>query len=190
MRRLFALAVLMSLAACVGIAQEIDLVNPSAGVEAVSFDGQMLPLAWQASDKRIREYLPEGQKLDSWTSLASIREYPGIDDHRAVVGNLVRQLKQRTPPAPVGLIENPTTGEVIVDFVVWPDDGAFVEFNLFKYGAREEGGIVAQQYALRAYGDKAEEFLRGLKPVRQRLISEMAASGLKPTHAATVDDDP
>ena len=193
MRYVFLLAALVNFLAAPSAAQDVDAVAPGklAAAEMISFDGHKLALAWEANNngERTREYLPEGQKLDSWTILASIREYPNLNDHHAVVGNLVRQLKKQNPPAPVGLIENPTTGDVIVDFVVWPEDGAFVEFNIFKYGKNEAGGIVAQQYALRAYGDKAEDFLRGLKPLRERLISEMAAGGLKSAQATLVDRD-
>jgi hypothetical protein len=72
----------------------------------------------------------------------------------------------------------PETGDVIVDFVVWPPDVSFVEFNVFKYSKREEGGIEAQQYAVRAYGKEGQEFLKGLKAVRERLVPLMAEDGL------------
>jgi hypothetical protein len=62
----------------------------------VAFDGQLLVLAWQGGNpgETVREYIPPGEKLDSWTTLASIREYPKLDDPRAVAANLVRALKQ------------------------------------------------------------------------------------------------
>jgi hypothetical protein len=76
------------------------------------------------------------------------------------------------------LIQNPTTGEVIVDFVTWPEDQAFVEFNVFKYSRKPGGGLVGQQYALREYQDTSV-FLRGLRPVRERLVGLMAKEGLR-----------
>jgi hypothetical protein len=54
---------------------------------------------------------------------------------------------------------------------------AFVEFNVWKYRRRDGGGLVAHQYALRDYRDP-KEFLRGLRPVRQRLVRLMAEGGL------------
>jgi hypothetical protein len=77
------------------------------------------------------------------------------------------------------MIENPATGEVIVDFVTWPADHAFVEFNVFKYARRAGGGLIAQQYALRDHQDTTA-FLRGLRPVRERLGGLMAKEGLRP----------
>ena len=91
---------------------------------------------------------------------------------------MLRALKQQNPDAPSAIIRSPSTGEVIVDFVTWPPDRAFTEFNLFRYGKRDGGGVVAQQYALRHYGD-ATEFLRGLKAERTRLVELMAKEGLK-----------
>jgi hypothetical protein len=65
----------------------------------LAFDGQILVLAWQggAPGETAREYIPPGEKLESWTKLASIREYPKLDDPRAVAANLVRALKQQNP---------------------------------------------------------------------------------------------
>jgi hypothetical protein len=137
-------------------------------------------LAWQGgtADETVREYVPTGETLESWTKLASIREYPRLDDPRAVAANLVRALRQQNPAAQSAMIENPATGEVIVDFVTWPADRAFVEFNVFKYARKPGGGLVAQQYALRAYQDTTG-FLRGLRPVRERLVELMAKEGLR-----------
>ena len=138
-------------------------------------------LAWQGGPpgEIVSEYIPPGEKLESWTKLASIREYPKLDDPRAVAGNLLRALKQQNPAAQSAVIENPTTGEVIVDFVTWPADQAFVEFNIFKYARRPGGGLVAHQYALRDYRDTTG-FLKGLRPVRDRLVGLMAKEGLRP----------
>jgi hypothetical protein len=147
--------------------------------ESVSFDGRTLVLAWEGENRgeRIREYLPDGEKLDSWTTLASIREYPDLNDPKAVVTNLVRMLRQNHPRARSAVQENPRTGEVVVDFVTWPPDESFVEFNVWKYRRAEAGGLVAHQYALRDYRDP-KGFLRGLRPVRERLVRLMAEGGL------------
>ena len=146
----------------------------------LTFDGVRLTRAADGTTpvERWREFIPEGEKLERWTRLASIREYPTHADVKALAGELLRTLKRRHPDAPSSIIENPSTGEVIVDFLVWPPDRAFTEFNLFRYGKRDGGGVVAQQYALRAYGD-ATTFLRGLKAERVRLLDLMAKEGLR-----------
>jgi hypothetical protein len=150
------------------------------GARAVSFDGRKLVQAAQGGTavERWREFLPEGDKLDRWTRLASIREYPTHADPKALALALQATLKRNQPSAPSSFIENKATGEVIVDFIAWPPDRAFTEFNLFRYGKRDGGGVVAQQYAIRVYGD-ATTFLRGLKAERVRLLNAMAKDGLQ-----------
>jgi hypothetical protein len=155
--------------------------NPRGTTETVQIDGQTLLLAFEGKDPgaTIKEYLPAGENLDSWTQLAAVREFDNIDDPAAYAAATIKQLEKDYPEAPSGLIENPKTGTVVFDFVVWPQDGSFVEFNVFRYEKREGGGLVSQQYALRAYKNDAEKFLAGLRPIRERILEQMATSGLQ-----------
>ena len=158
-----------------------DQGGNTAQKKTIEFDGNTLELAWQNRDQRgdtIQEFVPAGQTLDSWTKLAAYYEYPGIDEAKELVSAIVKKLNERTPRGPAAILENEETGELILDFVVWPEDNSYVEFNIFKYSKRPEGGLVAQQYALRAYGNDAEEFLKALRPIRERTIEEMATRGL------------
>jgi hypothetical protein len=148
--------------------------------EVVRFDGQTLALAWEGTnpDETVKEYIPEGEKLESWKKLASIREYPKLNDPKALAANLVQTLKKQNPNAPSSMIENPNSGEVMVDFITSPPDNSFVEFDIFKYSPKAGGGVVAQQYALREYKD-IRTFLKGLKPERLRLLDLMVTAGLQ-----------
>lgn len=146
----------------------------TATEDTVNFDGQTLVLRWEGENpgETIKEYIPADQKLDSWTKLASIRTYAELDDPAALAGAVIKQLKNDYPDSPCAIIENPETGEVVIDFVLWPADLSFVEFNVFKYAKGEDGGVIAEQYALRDYDD-SEGFLKGLRPVRERLVNLM-----------------
>ena len=154
--------------------------NAKPEKDYVQFDGQKLYFAFQGTNpgESFKEYIPEGEKLESWTHLASIREYPDLDDPQAVVDNLVHLLKQQNPDAQSSVIHNSKTGDVIVDFVTWLPGVPFVEFNVFRYSKKPEGGLIAQQYAIREYKDPPG-FLRKLKPIRIRLVNEMAKDGLR-----------
>lgn len=167
--------------ACALVAAPALALDAWPDARVVQFDGTRLAQAAQGGTKveRWREFVPAGEKLDRWTKLASIREYPTHADPKALAGGLLAALKRNHPDAPSSIIENKATGEVIVDFIVWPPDRAFTEFNLFRYGKRDGGGVVAQQYALRVYGDPTA-FLRGLKAERVRLLDAMAKQGLQP----------
>jgi hypothetical protein len=165
---------------CLASSFVADEPNSQAN-EQVRFDGQTLGLAFEGEDPgaTIREYLPAGEKLDNWTRLAAIRRFEHLDDPVAYAEATIKQLKQKYPQSPSAIVENAASGAVVLDFVVWPDDASFVEFNVFRYEKRPGGGLISQQYAVRAYGDKAEPFLMGLRDVRQRLVEKMAGDGLR-----------
>ncbi len=174
----FAIAILAILACGTTVSRASDnTVAPAK--QSVQFDGNLLDLASQVeSDGQVlREYIPAGETLEHWTKLAAIREYDALDDPKGVVVRMLQQLKRQYPDSPGAMMENPTTGEIIVDFVVWPPDASFVEFNVFKYQKRAGGGLIAEQYALREYQD-TEGFLKGLRPVRERLV-ELMTEGLQ-----------
>ena len=171
-----------SLAVLACVANFVRAEEPSVSkVESLHFDGQVLVLAFEGNDSgaTIREFIPAGETLDSWTRLAAIREFDNLDDPAAYGVATVEELKKKYPLSPSSLIENPRTGGVIVDFVVWPEDASFAEFNVFLYEKRPGGGLISQQYALRAYGADAEPFLKNLRPVRERLVERLAKDGLQ-----------
>lgn len=176
----FSAALLLALIASLAVAAEpAGPTTPSTPPDSVAFNNQTLDLAWQGGtpDAPIYEYVPAGETLEHWTHLASIREYHSIDDIAKLAATTVQMVKQNYPGAPTQVVENPTNGDTIVDFLVGPPDGSFVEYNIFQYKKREAGGIVAYQYAIRAYGDTAP-FLKDLDNTRGRLLNEMADNGL------------
>ena len=64
---------------------------------------------------------------------------------------------------------------MMVDFVTWDLNAKITEFNIFIYQLDASGeSVVAQQYALRAYGnDEGREFLVKLKDLRPKLLDEI-----------------
>jgi hypothetical protein len=147
---------------------------------AVKFDGTTLEFAWEGTNpgEVIKEYIPHGETLEAWTKLASTRTYKDLNDPQAMVDAMVKNLESDYPDCPHTVIVNPKTGDLVIDFVLWPQDGSFVEFNVFKYQKLAKGGVVAQQYAVRDYNDP-EKFLKDLKPLRERLVAKMASTGLQ-----------
>jgi len=166
--------------AVIGICVAARAADPELPNESVTFDGKTLKLAFSKANETqsLKEFIPEGQKLESWEQFAAIHQFPKLDDPKAAGVNLVRALKKQNDKAPYDLVENKTTGEVVVDFVTWPDDDKFVEFNVFKYAKRPDGGLVAQQYSVRNYNDQ-KKFLENLRPLRERLTKQMRDQGLK-----------
>lgn len=175
---------------CLVLPAAADEPSPAAD-EQVHFDGETLELAFEGedTDAAIKEFLPAGEKLERWTRLAAIRRFNNLDDPVAYATATIKELKEKYPQSPSSVIENPKTGVVVLDFVVWPEDGSFVEFNVFRYEKRPGGGLVSQQYAVRAYGDKQEPFLLGLRDVRERLVAHMAGEGLQVEAITSATED-
>jgi len=149
--------------------------------KSVTFNGQTLNLAWEGGQAgaAIREYLPAGEQLENWRHLASIREYADLNDPRELAAGTLQTVQQTYPGAPHNMADNPETGETVIDFLVGPPNGSFVEYNIFKYAKRPEGGVIAQQYAVRNYDNPAEFTEKELPAIRGRVINEMATDGLQ-----------
>lgn len=149
--------------------------------DIVSFDGTTLVAA--ARDEQaggpVIEFIPAGEAIESWTRLASVRVHEQAPGAKELARELVKQVKANYPQSPVAISEDPETDTAVVDFVIWPEDWAFVEFNIFKYYRLEEGPVVAEQYAIRDCDD-TEGFLKNeLKALRARLLPLMAEEGLR-----------
>jgi len=95
-----------------------------------------------------------------------------------IASKLLETLKKQSPQAPNRLTKNQETGEVMLDYMSAAPDNSFVEFDIYRCRARAGGGVVAQEYALRAYKDIAT-FIKGLAPERVRLLQTMATTGLQ-----------
>lgn len=143
--------------------------------KSLTFDG--IKFAKAFSDTSVAgpfsEYLPNGQKLESWTQLMGIYQFPKLKDPKAAAVNLGAMIKEQNPGAQFQVLENEEAGIAMVDFVTWPADSAYVEFNIWKYRKASGGGLIAVQYAERAYSDQ-EGFLKKLRARRDAVIPMMA----------------
>ncbi len=158
------------------------LVCSAQAQSAVLFDGTKFIQAFHKSEdsQTITEFLPEGEELKSWNRLTSIRTFPKLTEPRTAAAGLLRAVREYNPDAKSIMVENPKNGDVIIDFLTWPRDQSFVEFNIFRY-TKKGRGLLMEQYAQRAYGNDARDFLIKLKTERQRLVDLMAKRGLKKT---------
>lgn len=147
---------------------------------SITFDGQTMFLAWQDKEHSptMREFIPEGQDLESWTILSSIRDYPKVNDPFLFCGAMAKRATELNADAQGRVTENNETGDAVVDFLAWPDDKSFVEFNVFRFRKAPQGGLVAEQYALRDY-KAPEAFVKNLHTIRDRLVKEMLENGLE-----------
>lgn len=173
------------------VALVVSVTSAASAAESLEFDGQTLELAYQARENKeaIREFIPRGETLETWTKLAAIRDYADHDDPAAMVAAVVRGIREKYPEAPYKVLVNKKSGDAIVDFLLWPEDESFTEFNVFRYSKGPRGGLVSQQYALRAYGNDTKAFLTGLRPQREKLVTLMSGTGLVVDGVAVVGAD-
>jgi hypothetical protein len=153
--------------------------------EKIHVDGQTLILASSVENtgESLKEYIPAGEKLDSWTRLASIRtsaRLPKPPDPKAFARSLIINLKKQNSNAPSQVTENAKTGQVIVDFVTWPSDMSFVELTVFRIAKSQDDRLIVQQYSVREHKEP-EKFLKELQPLKERLVKTMAKDGLEVT---------
>ncbi len=147
----------------------------------IVFDGETFIFAWDGASEtvKIKEFLPAGQTFDRWTRLVAINEYPNIDDPREFAQVMLNTLKQHNPKAGAQLQANDKTGEVVLDFVTWPEDKSYVEFDAFKFHRMEGGGIIGEQFAQRAYSAEDQiKLLDNLAELKKRVLPELAERGL------------
>jgi hypothetical protein len=97
---------------------------------------------------------------------------------------MAESAKHQNPRAQSAVAYNAKTGVSIVDFVTWPVDAKFVEYNVFRFERHPRKGIVGYQYAVRDYQDK-KTFFKNLETLRKQSIKTMTEEGVVIQSAAT-----
>lgn len=103
----------------------------------------------------LREYLPAGETLSSWTRLASVRVFPDLDNPSAFLKKVAEGVKRSHPAARYQLLEPKDGGPLVLDFLTFPPQGSrdnYAEWNLMRAEHIDGKGLVVYQYALRIYG--------------------------------------
>lgn len=147
----------------------------AAAPEKIDFLGLAFRKAFsdKNSEGPFSEYLLKGQTLEAWKKLMGYYEFINLHDAKDAAQTLVKVLKAQNPDFPSDIIYNEATGEAVVDFVTWPKDESYVEFNVWKYQKNPNGGLIAIQYAERS--SEVEVYFKKLKDHRIKVRDAMAA---------------
>lgn len=122
----------------------------------------------------LAEYVRPGESVDNWTTLVAVRNFPKLDDPSRAAAQLVKTLKASNPDARFQLLVKEDESEAMVDFITWPKDGAYAEFNVFRYLKRPGyAGLIAYQFAYR-FTDTGPDASERVKQDRQRWVEEMS----------------
>ena len=172
----------LSLGASTSRAEESRAALPKASVH---FDDQTMRLAYATSNDAmtLMEFIPDGQTLDNWTSLAAVYVYSNAaigPQKRADV--LAAQIRKSNPKSPIASQDSPDSRQKVISFPLWSPGEPFVEFNVFAFGTDASGNDVGLQYAIRKT-TTAEAFLqRDLEPLRERFVKMLLRDGLHITN--------
>jgi hypothetical protein len=151
----------------------------------LAFHGESFTLSWSSHptpDLYKQEYLPSGQISDHYTAMVLVDANLGSDNPRDAAGKMINTLVARKANDPLvnfSVIQNKTTDEVILDFIVSSPDADIVEWNGYRYaewkGKDGKTGVVLFGISRRAYGDDQTAFLAALKAARPADLDALAA---------------
>lgn len=151
----------------------------------INFDGKNFNLSWTShpnNDYYIQEYLPAGEKSESFTEMMSVFF---IKTDRTVVDEMtnkaeeIQARKKTDPVANFKTYTNEASGEAAIDFLVGASKGdemIVVEFNFYRYKQVQlpsGKGILIFAYSKRSYGNDITPFLKKLSAIRDKYIDLM-----------------
>lgn len=187
-------------AAAIALASPFGAVSASAqnaedilGVPGpIGFDGRDYFLAWSSRPSQAyikHEYVPEGQRPENYESMVLLEFLAGGLKPIDLARSQIESLNARKPSDPLvnmDMIQNPATGEVILDFVVSSKDDKgeyIVEWNGYRYASVTDGkgtpGGMLFGISHRAYGnDAARTFLTGLREFKAGQIKALSSMKL------------
>jgi len=160
-------------------------------VPSIEFLGDVYSLAWRSDptpNYSKTEYLPEGEELPHYTNMLLVESLSNGMDVTQVVRSQVEFIKERQGNDSLaqigGLIENPSTGEVLLDFLLsgqTENGDLIIEWNAYRYtpyqGADGKKAVLLFGYSKRVYGsDNAQAFFQELDQNRAAMIQEVVSS--------------
>jgi hypothetical protein len=144
-------------------------------------------LAWSSQPARNymkQEYVPAGENPQTYTKMLLLEFLSGKVEPLAAARAQVAKLEERKGSDPLvnmDLIQNKSTGEVLLDFIVSQKDekGEYiVEWNVYRYAPHKDG-VLLYGASHRAYGNEAaRSFLQNLKTLRTAQIDALARAPL------------
>jgi hypothetical protein len=165
----------------------LNQVDDRLGVKGpLKFNNINFNLVW--SDKPnekyyIQEYLPEGEKLESFNQMLTIHLFDTDITTKDAVQQKVKELAKRKNTDPICnfvLTESPDGKGFMIDFLLGESKGSemtIVEFNVYRYkqvdlGANKKG-ILVYAFSKRSYGGSITSFFKTLKADRTEYLNQM-----------------
>jgi len=106
------------------------------------------------SEIQLREYLPEGERLEHWNRLASVRVFKTEKNAQKYLERVAATVRKSGPAARAEFFRNEQKKEAVLDFITFAPPASpehFAEWNMMRAKFVEGAGLVVYQYALRLY---------------------------------------
>lgn len=154
----------------------------------INFNNTAFNLAWSSNPNANyfkQEYVPAGEVVEKYNQMVLLEVVLGdltVEDAVRAQVNVIQQRKKTDQVAQYQIIENPNTGEIILDFLMSAGTKKkldVVEWNAYRYKAFEDEkgrkGILLFAISRRGYNENIATFLKGLKDERINMINLLGA---------------
>ena len=149
----------------------------------------MLLVENESNDGKQSEFVREEDiAFDKWTKLVSCRHWllPGVgNDPKKAAVEMSQTVKASNPKALARLEVNEQTSEAILDYLTWPLDIKFLEFNVFRYAKSADGqSVISLQLGYR-FTDMSAQGIELFRKTRAVWIDHALAFDMKGVHLAS-----
>lgn len=149
------------------------------------FEGDVFSKRFAANppngDKLV-EFVRETESLQQWTKLIAYRyqHLPNLgNDPRKVAAGMAQIVKANNPQAQTRIGMDKSTQEAIVDFLTWPSDRRFMEFNVFRYVRSADGSAVMSLQLAYRFNDTSPQGVERFRQVREAWLKAAIAFDMK-----------
>lgn len=151
----------------------------------LTFDNTTYHLAWSSkpTDNYFKQqYLAHGDSMAHYSKMLVMDILIDTIKPKSLVYYKLNSLAQRKKVDAITdyhLIQSPDSTQYIVDFVQSEGSpaGSYVEWNAYLYKAFKDAnghkGVLLFGISMRAYGDKAEDFMGKLRDTREEVIGQL-----------------
>jgi len=122
---------------------------------------------------KLRQYLPEGEVLERWNRMASVRVFKNEKDPLGYLEVVAAAVRKSDPTAHAEFFRQKKTSEMLLDFIIFspPNSPApFAEWNMMRAKLVPGLGLVVYQYAMRLY-EVTESSIRSIGPERRKMMT-------------------
>ena len=144
--------------------------------QSIEFDGDTYVEQFEIATPEIRlmEFVRPNETVENWTKLLAVRNFTQLDDPGQSAAAVGKTLQQMQPEAKYRLLEKEDGSEAIIDFITWPADASYLEFNIHRY-LKKPGlpGLVSYQFAYK-FTDTSPESQRKFQELRAKWVDEMS----------------